>query len=300
MKIKYNKRYYKEKCATDCHCCPCCGKNYSCLTYLPYSKYCCDKYCYIHSSVTLPSVNPSDSPSTPVNSYLQASEKDIGGRISAAMTAHVPAVPAVRTAQPQTNRTGKVNQQVGTVDVASASPVVPAISIPNLEQAANMQRINTEDTTEPDRIVCKDSPCCDFVTGESENLKEPGSGYNNNAADKQISDNSSIPDNIANDVLKNHTDSCVGEETGGCEFQAFGEDKIHERAFEKGLFGRGLYYYRKWWELSEVDLFVNGDLLTGIPIFTDDNTLRVVSGKYSYFIPLEKIDYIRTADGLNS
>ena len=62
----------------------------------------------------------------------------------------------------------------------------------------------------------------------------------------------------------------------------------------------GLLHYRKWWERSEIDLSVCGRLITGIPIFVEENTLRVVNSRYSYFIPLEKIDYIRTTDGLRS
>ena len=67
---------------------------------------------------------------------------------------------------------------------------------------------------------------------------------------------------------------------------------------DRGLMGRGLLYYRKWWELSEVDICVGGSLLTGIPVFMYENTLRVVNEEHSYFIPLEKIDYIQTTDGL--
>ncbi|MCL1951196.1 MAG: hypothetical protein FWF60_00060 [Oscillospiraceae bacterium] len=63
-----------------------------------------------------------------------------------------------------------------------------------------------------------------------------------------------------------------------------------------GLFG--LLHYRQWWERSEVDISICGKLVSGTPIFVEENTLRVVNSKYSYFIPLEKIDYIRTADGL--
>jgi len=62
----------------------------------------------------------------------------------------------------------------------------------------------------------------------------------------------------------------------------------------------GLLHYRKWWERNEVDLSVCGSLVSGTPIFIEENTLRVVNSKYSYFIPLEKIDYIRTTDGLCS
>lgn len=69
---------------------------------------------------------------------------------------------------------------------------------------------------------------------------------------------------------------------------------------KEGLYGRGLFHYSKWWERSEVDIFVNGNILTGIPILTDKNTLRVINGSHSYFIPLEKVDYIRTTDGLES
>jgi len=60
----------------------------------------------------------------------------------------------------------------------------------------------------------------------------------------------------------------------------------------------GLLHYRKWWERNEIDLSVCGKLITGTPIFVEEDTLRVINSKYSYFIPLEKIDYIRTTDGL--
>jgi|GEM_PF-6709095 len=62
------------------------------------------------------------------------------------------------------------------------------------------------------------------------------------------------------------------------------------------LHGRGLYHYGKWWKRRKVGVFVNGNMLEGIPAFTDCNTLRIISDKHSYFVPLEKIDYIRTDD----
>ena len=62
----------------------------------------------------------------------------------------------------------------------------------------------------------------------------------------------------------------------------------------------GLLHYRKWWERNEIDIAVCGKLITGTPIFIEENTLRVINSQYSYFIPLEKIDYIRTTDGLCS
>jgi len=62
----------------------------------------------------------------------------------------------------------------------------------------------------------------------------------------------------------------------------------------------GLLHYRQWWERNEVDISICGKLVSGTPIFLEENTLRVVNSKYSYFIPLEKIDYIRTTDGLCS
>jgi len=65
-----------------------------------------------------------------------------------------------------------------------------------------------------------------------------------------------------------------------------------------GLYG--LLHYRKWWERNEVDISVCGKLISGTPIFIEENTLRVVNRQYSYFIPLEKIDFIRTTDGLCS
>ena len=78
--------------------------------------------------------------------------------------------------------------------------------------------------------------------------------------------------------------------------------KERAREEQKASSGRdklyGLLCYRKWWERSEVDISVCGQFITGTPIFIEENTLRVVNRDYSYFIPLEKIDYIRTTDGL--
>jgi len=65
-----------------------------------------------------------------------------------------------------------------------------------------------------------------------------------------------------------------------------------------GLYG--LLHYRKWWERNEVDVSVCGKLISGTPIFIEENTLRLINSKYSYFVPLEKIDFIRTTDGLCS
>lgn len=62
----------------------------------------------------------------------------------------------------------------------------------------------------------------------------------------------------------------------------------------------GLLHFREWWELVEVNILVGGKLISGIPILIEEDTLRVINNKHSYFIPLGKIDYIRTADGLRS
>lgn len=62
----------------------------------------------------------------------------------------------------------------------------------------------------------------------------------------------------------------------------------------------GLLHFRQWWERVEADISVFGTLISGIPIFVENNTLRVINDHYSYFIPIEKIDYIRTTDGLKS
>lgn len=67
-----------------------------------------------------------------------------------------------------------------------------------------------------------------------------------------------------------------------------------------GLYGRGLFHYQKWWFRNQIDICVNGKLISGIPIFADHNTIRVVNEKNSYFIPVEKIDFIRTPDGFES
>lgn len=62
----------------------------------------------------------------------------------------------------------------------------------------------------------------------------------------------------------------------------------------------GLLHFRAWWELVEVDLCVGGRLISGIPIFVEEGTLRVINRQHSYFVPLGKVDYICTNDGLCS
>lgn len=86
------------------------------------------------------------------------------------------------------------------------------------------------------------------------------------------------------------------------------QDDAHQKFFNEnsckipsldGLYGRGLFHYKEWWFRHKIEISVNGKLISGIPIFTDHNTLRVVNEQHSYFIPIEKIDYIRTSDGLH-
>ena len=60
----------------------------------------------------------------------------------------------------------------------------------------------------------------------------------------------------------------------------------------------GLLRYRKWWELNEVVISVCGTALSGTPIFVEEDALRLINNRHSYFIPLDKIDYICTTDGL--
>jgi len=59
----------------------------------------------------------------------------------------------------------------------------------------------------------------------------------------------------------------------------------------------GLLQYRKWWFMREVALSVNGRMIEGTPVFLRKGALRVIGEAHSYFVPMAKIDYIRTADG---
>jgi|GEM_PF-2927182 len=62
----------------------------------------------------------------------------------------------------------------------------------------------------------------------------------------------------------------------------------------------GLLHFREWWELVGVNIYVGGRQISGVPIFVEEDTLRVIDNDYSYFIPLGKVDFIRTNDGLCS
>jgi len=68
---------------------------------------------------------------------------------------------------------------------------------------------------------------------------------------------------------------------------------------EKTPEAEGLFQFRKWWEYEKVELRVNGSLLEGVPIFADETVMRIVNDDHSYFIPLCKVDYIRTENGFN-
>ena len=60
----------------------------------------------------------------------------------------------------------------------------------------------------------------------------------------------------------------------------------------------GLLCYKKWWFLRDVDISVGRDLLSGIPMCLQEDTLRVMNDTYSYFIPMGNVNYIRSCDGL--
>lgn len=64
--------------------------------------------------------------------------------------------------------------------------------------------------------------------------------------------------------------------------------------------GEGLLYYQKFWYLSEVEISIRGELLHGTTLEFHENTIRLVNKKHSYYIPLHKVDYIRTSDGLET
>lgn len=90
----------------------------------------------------------------------------------------------------------------------------------------------------------------------------------------------------------------VSEAAGEAEAPPVSETDDGSAEPEEEPSDRGLLYFRKWWELSKADISVGGELLTGIPVFISGDSLRLVNDNYSYFIPLEKIEYIRTTDGL--
>ena len=58
-----------------------------------------------------------------------------------------------------------------------------------------------------------------------------------------------------------------------------------------------LLAFRDWWERREAIISAGGERICGIPAFIEHGAMRVICETCSYFIPLEKIDYIRTEDG---
>lgn len=64
--------------------------------------------------------------------------------------------------------------------------------------------------------------------------------------------------------------------------------------------GGGLLRYQKHWYLCRSEVKVGDELLSGTPIGFKDNTLCLINKEHRYFIPLRKVDYIRTPEGLDS
>ncbi|MCL2811513.1 MAG: hypothetical protein FWD25_06440 [Clostridia bacterium] len=64
--------------------------------------------------------------------------------------------------------------------------------------------------------------------------------------------------------------------------------------------GQGLLCYQNHWYLRDADVKVRNELLCGIPIGLKGNTLCLINKEFRYFIPLNRVDYIRTAEGLES
>lgn len=74
--------------------------------------------------------------------------------------------------------------------------------------------------------------------------------------------------------------------------------KTEKEHSEDRINGRGLFHYKKFWFRRNVDINVDGHVITGIPILSDYNIIHVINDHNSYFIPIEKIDYICTSNGL--
>lgn len=60
----------------------------------------------------------------------------------------------------------------------------------------------------------------------------------------------------------------------------------------------GLLRFQQCWERVEVDISVGGQVITGTPIFIEGDAIRVINALHSYFIPLNKIAFIRIPNGL--
>lgn len=73
-----------------------------------------------------------------------------------------------------------------------------------------------------------------------------------------------------------------------------------ETAEEESLSAKGFLAYKQLWYRENVDISVNGKMLSGIPIFLRQGALRMVNEVYSYIIPLDCVDFIRTCDGYKS
>lgn len=91
--------------------------------------------------------------------------------------------------------------------------------------------------------------------------------------------------------------NAIGDVTdNACQPDHFDQELLNE----EDSFVSSLLRCKKWWGESEADVFVTGNIFTGISSLTDKSTLRVDNGTHSYIIPIEKIECIRTTDSLNA
>lgn len=203
--------------------------------------------------------------------------------------------------------------------IMQVEPDKQAVSIPEEDPAINAQRAYMDGSAEPGD---QETARIDAVTEWDDNWQlqteerladdnqlHTGMDFCRETQEQEnlIEDSceAQTQENITHDCREAQTPDGVSNDSYCAEmcesiFNYLHENQHDRQLLEEGLHGRGLLHYRKWWELSDVDIFINGDKITGIPIFAEKNTLRVINDGYSYFIPLEKVDYIRTTDGLKS
>ena len=59
----------------------------------------------------------------------------------------------------------------------------------------------------------------------------------------------------------------------------------------------GLMRFEKWWYRRSVEVRAGGETILGTPIIIEGGVMRLINEGYSYFVPLGKVDFIRTRDG---
>lgn len=194
------------------------------------------------------------------------------------------------------------NNQLAAMAQASAPPVIEAQADPPMQNPAPLPQDNANNKLENGPVFKEDQAQADTAQNDTqeETLNNPVDQCALDSTPVHTPYEEPVPSPIhIDDAGLGPTPCQEGQTEQADDWQPCDYTQEETLYYEEGIpFGKGLLQYQKWWYLNPVDVRVNGETVSGIPIFLQENTLRVVNDAYSYFIPLENVDYIRTRNGL--